>query len=205
MENKKELNDIKILAITGPTCAGKTTLVNMLKYLENFRVVKQITTRKQREDDNRNEIVCITHEEFKRLKEDGNFYIWSGDSEEIKEENGNFYGILSSDIEKMCKESDKLVMYISYKDIGQLIEKKDRLNIKIVNLKIYDMDKVMYARMYRNKIRAGMDKNEFERRVICAKEYEEKYGEATKEHTSIIITDNLTPEEVLVKVKKIID
>lgn len=205
MKNKMESNVIKVVAITGPSCAGKTTLGNMLKDVENFCVVKQITTRKQREDDNKDEIVCITHEEFQRLKESGKFYIWSGDSEEIKEENGNFYGILSSDIGEMCKKSDKLIMYISYKDIGQLIEKKDKFNIKIVNLKIYDIDKIMYARMFRNKIRSGMNINEFEKRVKCAKEYEEKYGEATKEHTNIIVTDNLTPEEVLIKVKKIID
>ena len=48
MKNKKESNSIKIVAITVPSLAGKTTLGNMLKYVENFCVVKQITTRKRR-------------------------------------------------------------------------------------------------------------------------------------------------------------
>ena len=194
----------KLIAITGPSCAGKTTLGNFLKEKDNFQVIPQVTTRKRRIDDNPNEIICISHEEFKQLKDNNKFYIWSGDSEIICKENGNFYGILIDDVQKKCNASEKLLMYISYKDINQLIEKTE-YDIKIINLKIHNLDLIMPARMYGNSERANIGIDEFIKRVDCAKKYENDYDYLTQKYANIIVTDDLTPIEVWQKVKRIIE
>lgn len=62
----------------------------------------------------------------------------------------------------------------------------------------------MHARMYRNETRKDMKLEEFHRRVDCARKYETLYFDTVNSYTYKIETDNLTKEEVLEKVLKIV-
>lgn len=199
-----ELHEKKqVIAITGPSCSGKTTLGNNLKAILGYIVIKQTTTRLQREDDDINEFRYITHDEFAELVKNNKFYVWSGDSNIIDKENGNFYGILQEDIDSLDDDDSTIIMYISYKDVEQIRE-KNMYNTRIINLKIVDFDRIMSARMYKNVNRSKMGIDEFNKRLKSAKEYDKMFSKILSQYTYEIETDNMTNQEVFDKVLKII-
>lgn len=89
------MNDI--IAIMGPSGAGKTTLANNLVLKNGVVIPRHTTTRSKRKDDEDGFYRYLMHDEYKELYDQGLFFISSGDGNEIKKENGNFYGVLKSD------------------------------------------------------------------------------------------------------------
>ncbi|MCQ2749950.1 MAG: ATP-grasp domain-containing protein [Clostridia bacterium] len=181
----------RIIAITGPSGAGKTTLG--LSLLERGLIVKQSTTRDKRIDDDENAFRYLSHDEFLKLACDDKFLFWSGDSAEIKKENGNFYGILKEDFENALGENKNLIMFVSYKDIDALLEIKKKIKIDIVTLTFKNFETIR-ERIQNRSI-------DVDKRIESAKAYEEEFGDRAKTCSDVVIyTDELGIEETRMKV-----
>ena len=87
----------RIIAIMGPSGAGKTTLGDLLVSRNGFSVSKHATTRNRRSDDKEGFYKYFSHEEYRILVENNAFFITSGDGPVVSEEYGNFYGVLKQD------------------------------------------------------------------------------------------------------------
>lgn len=161
------------IAITGPSGVGKTTLGNILVDRNNFVIPKHTTTREPRKDDQEGFYNYLTHDEFKKAVLNNEFLFWSGDSEIISKTNGNYYGILNPDFKKV-ETDDKIIIYISYKDVSNLLELiKNGKNIKIVNL-VYDNISVTMAERLNNDER-NHSKEDIQNRIRCAINYEKEF------------------------------
>ena len=195
------LNDKHIVAIMGPSGAGKTTLGDLLVLGNQFKVPKHCTTRKHRSDDKIGFYRYLSHEEYDKLFLENNFLISSGDGPEIKKEYGNFYGVLKEDCIEALSESDKIIIYVSYKDIEQIIElKKQGLNIDIVGITFSDIEKGVKERLLSDTNR-NHSEEDILRRISIAISDNEKYRKLLEEHSkTIIYTDILGIEETYQKV-----
>ena len=184
------MKEKSIIAVTGPSGAGKTTLVNELSKRHNLAVPKHCTTREPRGDDN-GLYRYLTHEEYANYIYRGEFFFSSGDGPEVKKEYGNFYGILMDDIAEAWKKSDTIIIYISYKDLEFLgMLKECGFNIDIIDLSFTNIEKGIIERISNNKGR-NHTKEDIEKRVKCALEYEEKYADAIKIHAKARIYTDL--------------
>ena len=61
----------QIMTITGPSCAGKTTLINQLLKDKCFEIIKTDTTRKKRRGEDETEYNFISKKKFTENKEEG--------------------------------------------------------------------------------------------------------------------------------------
>lgn len=81
-----------IIAITGPSGVGKTTISNKLIERSSFVTPRHTTTRKERQDDVPLFYRYLSHDEFKNKANNKEFFYWSGDNEIIDKKYGNYYG-----------------------------------------------------------------------------------------------------------------
>lgn len=190
MENKK------IISIMGPSGVGKTTLGDNLSLRDGLYIPRHCTTRLRRSDDKDNFYRYLTHEEYEKEFLDGNFLITSGDGPTIKKEYGNFYGVLSSDCLEGWKHSDSIILFVSYKDIGRLIELREKgFNIDIINLTFYDIASGVRSRIT-NDSRRRTTQKEIESRIYWALKDDQDYRDIVmKEATTTIHTDVLAIEQ----------
>lgn len=143
-----------IIAVMGPSGAGKTTLANNLVLKNGVVIPRHTTTRSKRKDDEDGFYRYLMHDEYKELYDQGLFLISSGDGNEIKKENGNFYGVLKSDCFEAFKKSDIILLFTSYKDILFLVNLNNTgFNIRIVNLTFTEIEKNMRERLVGNNER----------------------------------------------------
>lgn len=143
------MNDI--IAVMGPSGAGKTTLANNLVLKNSVAIPRHTTTRYPRKDDEQGFYRYLTHDEYRKMYNDGLFLISSGDGKEIKKETGNFYGVLKSDCLEAFEKSDIILLFASYKDILSLVNlNKAGFNVKIVNLTFTEIEKNMRKRLVGN-------------------------------------------------------
>ncbi len=102
------------IIISGPSCAGKTTIAKRLEELEKYTVVKAVTTRKKREGDYKYKYVDA--KEFEKNEKSNNFLIF--DSYQ-----GNKYGILKSDYESI-ETSKHPILILTVESAKELIMEK---------------------------------------------------------------------------------
>lgn len=191
MEDRK-----RIIAITGPSGAGKTTLGNNLKSKYGYAIPSQATTRNPRSDDLPGAYTYLSHDEFREYADNGEFLLYSGDGPEVKKEYGNFYGYLTSSCESAWEKSDTIIMYVSYKDIDALRKIGERgIDLNLINLTFRTEN---FKESIENRIRSDKSRNHTEedirRRVVCAEEYEEKYGKAVQRFAAAVICTDICDE-----------
>lgn len=193
-----------IIAITGPSGVGKTTLGDNLVKKEEFVMPMHTTTRNQRSDDAPGFYRYMNHNEFKNNVLLNNFLLWSGDSNVIDKKFGNYYGILFDDYNSISN-NDKIVIFVSYKDIETIMYlKKIGYNIEIVNLVYYDLEKNMRLRLDSANRNHSFD--DIKKRIECARKYEEQFRNIIDSYDILKIYTDLYDEEEtynIVKKKKI--
>ena len=133
----------------------------------------------------------MSHEEYAEKLELGEFFLSSGDGPEVKKEYGNFYGILESDYKSSFEESDRIMLFISYRDIENLykIKKNDNeLCVQILNLTFTDLDTCIAERL---KTRGTYSTAEVIKRIENAKELNHKYKKALDRLVDVTIYTDL--------------
>lgn len=190
-----------IIAITGPSGVGKTTLSNQLIKKDDFVTPVHTTTRMPRDDDEKGFYRYINHEEFKTEVDLNNFLFWSGDNFIIDEKYGNYYGILNRDY-NVVSYYDRLIFFISYKDIDTIFQLKyNGYNIEIVNLSYFDIEGSMEKRL--SDERRNHSQEDIRKRIICAKKYEELFEQKINDYNILkIYTDLYNIDETYEIVKK---
>lgn len=186
----------RIIAITGPSGVGKTTLGNNLNNTLGIIYPQHCTTRDKRADDIDGFYKYLSHDEYNEFHKNGMFLISSGDHQIIKKGNGNFYGVLKDDCDRLFETEEDIILFVSYRDILNLIAIRDELklyDVKIINLKYYDIG-VMNARLVD---RNTNNKMQIEKRIECAILLEKEYGDITRKYTDIIYTDKFSEKETL--------
>ena len=83
-------NNKYIIAITGPSGAGKTTLGDLLVARHDIAVPYHCTTRDRRSDDKDGFYRYLSHEEYSELLQQGKFLLSSGDGPVVSKQYGNF-------------------------------------------------------------------------------------------------------------------
>jgi len=193
----------RIIAITGPSGAGKTTLGDLLVLRNGIGVPYHCTTRSKRSDDKAGFYRYLIHEEYDQLLSENKFLISSGDGPIVKKEYGNFYGVLKSDCFDAFEKSNDIILFVSYKDIDQLVDlKKQGLNIDIIGITFSDIEKGVRQRLINDSLRDHTE-SDINRRIAIAISDNEKYRQKLEKYAkTIIFTDVLNIEETYEKVSK---
>jgi guanylate kinase len=102
-----------IVTLTGPSCAGKTTLEKRL-IQEGFVSIISTTTRPPRAGEvDGDSYYFVSKSEFKRLKELGAFI-------ETVEFNGNYYGASAKEVKKAAEEGKPIVIVVEPEGLKQI-------------------------------------------------------------------------------------
>ena len=102
----------KALIFSAPSGSGKTTLVrHLLQHNESleFSISASTRDRRGRTEEHGKDYYFLTPEEFKKKIDNGEFIEW----EEVYD--GNFYGTLKSEIEKIWKEGKDVILDVDVK------------------------------------------------------------------------------------------
>ena len=176
-----------IIAITGPSGVGKTTLGEELVLHNGVVIPYHCTTRRKRDDDKEEFYRYLSHEEYRQLLESNLFLLSSGDGPTVKKEYGNFYGVLQKDCFAGWEKSDLILLFVSYKDLNRLIElKQNGYNIDIVNLTFKNLEDGIKSRLT-SDIRRNHSEEDILRRIDSALTDEKKYGLALRAYAKCVI------------------
>lgn len=190
----------KIIAIMGPSGAGKTTLGKNLSSRLKLIIPKHCTTRERRKDDEDGFYRYLTHDIYKQNLDNNKFLISSGDGQIVKKECGNFYGVLKEDCLAAWEKSDSIVLFVSYKDIETLKKiEQNGLEVDIINLTFKNIEKGMKERLIGNKER-NQSPIDINNRIQIALDDTNKYQKLLETYAkTIIYTDLLDIEQTYQK------
>lgn len=190
-----------IIALTGPSGIGKSTLCDLLIARNNFITPVHSTTRTPRIDDNPGFYRYLSHEAFREHTEKKEFLFWSGDSPFVDKSKGNYYGILNKDYD-IVSLNDRIIIFISYKDIEAVFKlKRLGYNITIVNLLYSNLEVNMPLRLENSK--RDHTPLQMKKRIECAIDYEREFSEIRKTDDIIkIYSDILNEEETYDEVRR---
>ena len=104
----------RVLYLVGPTCAGKTTVAEMLCKCYGYSSVKSTTTRERRSFENEALMNFISEDEFKEGIKDCEFI-------EYAEYSGNFYGTRREDVSEALSTSCLAVKVIEIKGLISIL------------------------------------------------------------------------------------
>lgn len=102
-----------IVTLTGPSCAGKTTLEKRLKEAGFVQVISHTTRSPRAGEENGKAYYFIDKSEFKRLEAVG-FFV------ESVYFNGNYYGVSAQEIKRVAEEGKPIVVIVEPKGLKQI-------------------------------------------------------------------------------------
>lgn len=176
----------KIIAVTGPSCAGKTTITQKIFKEYGFVIPRHTTTRAPRCDDTVGFYRHITFEEFNVYLREDKFLIASSDGV-------RGYGILKSDCEDAWCFSDTIILNVSYKDIQQLNLLPYKVQVVVLTFK--DIVDGIKARMTKLSDRLHSPED-VDYRIESAQKDCEQYFSALKKYATVIAyTDTMSESE----------
>ncbi len=109
---------IKIFTVTGVTCAGKNYTAKVLQRAYGFNLIRSVTTRPRRENDEEeqdSEYEHVTEEKFQRMKHQGDF-LWSFQHLRTL----HWYGTRKRDITQALKADIPSVMHLVHDKVEYL-------------------------------------------------------------------------------------
>ena len=102
-----------IVSLTGPSCAGKTTLERRLKDEGFVQVISHTTRTPRAGEENGKAYYFIDKSEFKRLETTG-FFV------ESVYFNGNYYGVSAKEIQRVADEGKPIVVIVEPEGLKQI-------------------------------------------------------------------------------------
>lgn len=102
-----------IVTLTGPSCAGKTTLEKRLKEVGFVQVISHTTRTPRAGEEDGKAYYFIDKSEFKRLEAVG-FFV------ESVYFNGNYYGVSSKEIKRVADEGKPIVVIVEPEGLKQI-------------------------------------------------------------------------------------
>ena len=156
-------NDGVMIILSSPSGAGKTTLVNLLSKIDNFKISISHTTRQPRQNEIPNkDYYFINEEKFKRLIKNQEFL-------EYAKVFNNFYGTTRTPVIDKLNNSKNVLFDIDWQGADQIKNKK--LDYKLITFFILPPSKeVLFRRLsnrdMRDKLIAEERMKQFERDVL---------------------------------------
>lgn len=102
-----------IVTLTGPSCAGKTTLEKRLKEQGFVQVISHTTREPRAGEENGKAYYFIDKSEFKRLAS-VDFFI------EAVQFNGNYYGVSAQEVQRVAEQGKPIVIIVEPKGLLQV-------------------------------------------------------------------------------------
>lgn len=102
-----------IVTLTGPSCAGKTTLEKRLNETGFARVISHTTRQPRAGEENGTSYYFIDKSEFKRLEATG-FFV------ESVHFNGNYYGVSAQEIQRVADMGKPIVVIVEPEGLKQI-------------------------------------------------------------------------------------
>ena len=182
-----------IIAMTGPSLAGKTTLTDALKKEGSFVIPKHITTRQARIDDEPGFYRYVDVDTFHQLVDQNQMLFYSGMVD-------RFYGVLKEDCEDCLSKSEYAIVHMSYKDIQQylLMEyQKYLVTLTFRNIPVGMMQRFLFLQDRQ------MSWDELSTRICAAVSDHEKYFDTVAQNSDCLVyTDECSEQETYQKVLK---
>lgn len=182
----------RIIAVSGPSGAGKTTLTNHLISHYDIKVPTHTTTREKRIDDQEGFYRYLSIKEFEKYKEEDQFLISSGAK-------NRSYGVLKQDCIKAFEDTDTIILNVSYKDIVHLMNLP--FDVSLIVLTFQDITNGVISRITSQNRNFSI--KEIEARVKAALIDHKNYFALVKQKAkTIIYTDTTDQESTLQQVEQ---
>jgi guanylate kinase len=156
-------NDGVMVILSSPSGAGKTTLVNLLSKLDNFKISISHTTRQPRQNETQNkDYFFVKEEEFRRLIQNEEFL-------EYAKVFKNFYGTTRTPVIDLLNKGKNVLFDIDWQGADQIKNKK--LDYKLITFFILPPSReILFKRLsnrdMKDKVIVEERMKQFERDVL---------------------------------------